>query len=146
MKLNDLRPPRGATKKRKRVGCGPGSGHGKRSTRGQKGDKSRSGYRVKLGYEGGQMPITRRIPKRGFVHIQREDYEIVNCERLNKLEPNTVVTPQFLKERGMVKGKHKVKILGQGDISIPLTVKAHKFSQTAQDKIKKAKGKIEEIQ
>ncbi len=92
------------------------------------------------------MPITRRIPKRGFVHIQREDYEIVNCERLNKLEPNTVVTPQLLKERGMVKGKHKVKILGQGDISIPLTVKAHKFSQTAQDKIKKAKGKIEEIQ
>ena len=146
MKLNDLRPPRGATKKRKRVGCGPGSGHGKRSTRGQKGDKSRSGYRVKLGYEGGQMPITRRIPKRGFVHIQREDYEIVNLERLNKLEPNTVVTPQLLKERGMVKGKHKVKILGQGDISIPLTVKAHKFSQTAQDKIKKAKGKIEEIQ
>ena len=146
MKLNELQPPRGATKKRKRVGCGPGSGHGKRSTRGQKGDKSRSGYRMKLGYEGGQMPITRRIPKRGFVHIQREDYEIVNCERLNKLEPNTVVTPQLLKERGMVKGKHKVKILGQGDITIPLTVKAHKFSQTAQDKIKKAKGRIEEIQ
>lgn len=146
MKLNELRPPRGASKRRKRVGCGPGSGHGKRSTRGQKGDKSRSGYRVKLGYEGGQMPITRRIPKRGFVHIQRENYEIVNCERLNRLEPNTVVTPQVLKEKGMVKGKHKVKILGQGDISIPLTVKAHKFSKTAQDKIKKAKGKIEEIQ
>ncbi len=146
MKLSDLRPPRGAKKKRKRVGCGPGSGHGKRSTRGQKGDKSRSGYRVKLGYEGGQMPITRRIPKRGFVHIQRKDYDIVNVERLNKLEPNTVVTPQLLKEMGVVKGKFKVKILGQGDISIPLTVKAHKFSKTAQDKIIRAKGKIEEIQ
>jgi len=146
MKLSDLRPPRGATKKRKRVGCGPGSGHGKRSTRGQKGDRSRSGYRVKLGYEGGQMPITRRIPKRGFVHIQRKDYEIVNVELLNKLEPDTVVTPQLLKEKGMVKGKFKVKILGQGDISIPLTVKAHKFSKTAHDKIIKAKGKIEEIQ
>ncbi len=146
MKLSDLRPPRGAKKKRKRVGCGPGSGHGKRSTRGQKGDKSRSGYRVKLGYEGGQMPITRRIPKRGFVHIQRKDYDIVNVELLNKLEPNTVVTPQLLKEMGMVKGKFKVKILGQGDISIPLTVKAHKFSRTAQDKIIRAKGKIEEIQ
>ena len=146
MKLSDLRPPRGAKKKRKRVGCGPGSGHGKRSTRGQKGDKSRSGYRVKLGYEGGQMPITRRIPKRGFVHIQRKDYDIVNVERLNKLEPNTVVTPQLLKEMGVVKGKFKLKILGQGDISIPLTVKAHKFSKTAQDKIIRAKGKIEEIQ
>lgn len=146
MKLSDLRPPRGAKKKRKRVGCGPGSGRGKRSTRGQKGDKSRSGYRVKLGYEGGQMPITRRIPKRGFVHIQRQDYDIVNVERLNTLEPNTVVTPQLLKEMGVVKGKFKVKILGQGEISIPLTVKAHKFSKTAQDKIMRAKGKIEEIQ
>ncbi len=92
------------------------------------------------------MPITRRIPKRGFVHIQRKDYDIVNVERLNKLEPNTVVTPQLLKEMGVVKGKFKVKILGQGDISIPLTVKAHKFSKTAQDKIIRAKGKIEEIQ
>ena len=146
MKLSDLRPPRGAKKKQKRVGCGPGSGHGKRSTKGQKGDKSRSGYRVKLGYEGGQMPITRRIPKRGFVHIQRKDYDVVNVEQLNKLEPNTVVTPQMLKEMGMVKGKLMVKILGQGDISIPLTVKAHKFSKKAQDKIIRAKGKIEEIQ
>jgi len=145
MKLSDLKPPKGATKKSKRVGCGPGSGHGKTSTRGQKGDRSRSGYRVKLGYEGGQMPITRRIPKRGFIHIFKENYEIVNLELLSKLEPNTVVTPALLKEKKMIKGKYKLKILGQGEISIPLTVRAHKFSKTAQDKIIKAKGKIEKI-
>lgn len=146
MKLSELKPPKGATKKPKRVGCGAGSGHGKTSTKGQKGDKSRSGYRVKLGYEGGQMPITRRIPKRGFVHVLKENYEIVNVELLNKLEPNTVVTQQLLKEKGIIKGKYKLKILGQGEISIPLIVKAHKFSKTAQDKIIKAKGRIEEIQ
>ncbi len=146
MKLSDLRPPKGATKKRKRIGCGPGSGHGQTSTKGQKGDKSRSGYRVKAGYEGGQMPITRRIPKRGFVNIFKEHYEIVNVELLNKFEPNTEVTPVLLKEKGMVKGKYKVKILGQGELSIPLTVKAHKFSKTAQEKIVNAKGKIEKIQ
>ncbi|MCK4249837.1 50S ribosomal protein L15 [candidate division WOR-3 bacterium] len=146
MKLSDLKPPKGATKKRKRVGCGPGSGHGKTSTRGHKGDKSRSGHRVKFGYEGGQMPITRRIPKRGFVNIFKENYEIVNIELLNKLEPNTVVTPELLKEKGIIKGKDKLKILGQGEISIPLTVKAHKFSKTAEDKIIGAKGEIEKIQ
>ncbi|MBA7519978.1 50S ribosomal protein L15 [subsurface metagenome] len=146
MKLSDLKPPKGATKKRKRVGCGPGSGHGKTSTRGHKGDKSRSGHRVKFGYEGGQMPITRRIPKRGFVNIFKENYEIVNIELLNKLEPNTVVTPELLKEKGIIKGKDKLKILGQGEISIPLTVKAHKFSKTAEDKIISAKGEIEKIQ
>ncbi len=146
MKLNDLKPPKGATKKPKRIGCGPGSGHGKTSTKGQKGDKSRSGYRVKLGYEGGQMPITRRIPKRGFTNIFKENYEIVNLDSLNKLEPNTVVTPALLKEKKMIKGKNKLKILGQGEISIPLTVKAHKFSKTAREKIIKAKGKIEKVQ
>lgn len=146
MKLSNLKPPKGATKKRKRVGCGPGSGHGKTSTRGHKGDKSRSGHRVKFGYEGGQMPITRRIPKRGFVNIFKKNYEIVNIELLNKLEPNTVVTPELLKEKGIIKGKDKLKILGQGEISIPLTVKAHKFSKTAEDKIISAKGEIEKIQ
>ncbi len=145
MKLSDLKPSKGATKKRKRVGCGPGSGHGKTSTRGHKGDQSRSGYRVKSGYEGGQMPITRRIPKRGFVNIFKENYDIVNVELLNKLEPNTVVTPTSLKEKGLIKGKYKLKILGQGEISVPLTVKAHKFSKTAQDKIISAKGAIEKI-
>ncbi len=146
MRLNELKPARGATKKRKRVGCGPGSGHGKTSTRGHKGDKSRSGYRVKRGYEGGQMPLTTRIPKRGFVNIFREQYEIVNVGALSKLEPNTEVTPELLKEKKIIKGKGKVKILGEGELSIPLTVKAHKFSKKAQEKIVSAKGIIEQIQ
>jgi len=146
MRINELKPARGATKKRKRIGCGPGSGHGKTSTRGHKGDKSRSGYRVKRGYEGGQMPLTIRIPKRGFVNIFRENYEIVNVGLLSKFEPNTEVTPTLLKEKKIIKGKGKLKILGVGEISIPLTVKAHKFSKKAQEKIINAKGKIEQIQ
>ena len=146
MRVNELKPAKGATKKRKRVGCGPGSGHGKTSTRGHKGYKSRSGSNVRFGFEGGQMPLTRRIPKRGFVNIFKENYEIVNVELLGKLKPNTVVTPEFLKEKRIIKGKNKLKILGQGEISIPLTVKAHKFSKKAQEKIKAAKGTIEEIQ
>ncbi|HEC79404.1 MAG TPA: 50S ribosomal protein L15 [candidate division WOR-3 bacterium] len=145
MKLSDLKPCAGARKKRKRVGRGPGSGHGKTSTRGQKGDRSRSGYRVKFGYEGGQMPLTRRIPKRGFVNIFKEDYETININDLAAFEPDTVVTPELLKERKLIKGKAKLKILGQGEIKIPLTVKAHKFSKSAQEKIIKASGKIEEI-
>ncbi len=146
MKLSELRPKRGATRKRKRVGCGPGSGHGKTSTRGSKGDKSRSGYRVKKGYEGGQMPITRRIPKRGFTNIFSEKFEVVNVERLAMFAPNTEVTPEVLKGKGIIKGKHKVKILGQGELTVPLTVKAHKFSKSAQEKIVKAKGTVETIQ
>ena len=146
MKLNELKPPKGATKKPKRIGCGPGSGHGKTSTKGHKGDKSRSGHRAKFGYEGGQMPITRRIPKRGFVNIFKEEYEIVNVELLNRFEPDTIVTPELLKEKKIIKGDHKLKILGQGELSVPLTVKAHKFSKTAETKIIKIKGKIEEIQ
>ena len=146
MKLSELRPKHGATKKRKRVGCGPGSGHGKTSTRGSKGDKSRSGYRVKKGYEGGQMPITRRIPKRGFTNIFAEKFEVVNVERLTVFAPNTEVTPELLKDKGIIKGKHKVKILGQGELTVPLTVKAHKFSKSAHEKIVKAKGTVETIQ
>lgn len=146
MRLHELKPAKGATKRRKRVGCGPGSGHGKTSTRGHKGDKARSGYRVKRGYEGGQMPLTIRIPKRGFVNIFREHYEIVNVGALSTFEPNTEVTPAILKEKKIIKGKGKVKILGEGELSIPLTVKAHKFSKKAQEKIVSAKGKIEQIQ
>jgi large subunit ribosomal protein L15 len=145
MKLNDLKPAKGATKKKKRIGHGPGSGHGKTSTKGEKGDKARAGYRVKFGYEGGQMPITRRIPKRGFVNIFRKRYEIVNVASLDKFEPNTEITPNLLKEQGLIKGDHNLKILGQGDISKPLIVKAHKFSRSAEEKICKAKGKIEII-
>ena len=145
MKLSELKPAKGATKKPKRVGRGPGSGHGKTSTRGHKGHRQRSGFRAKLGFEGGQMPLVRRIPKRGFTNIFRVDYEIVNVEVLSKFKPNTEVTPELLKEKGIIKGKHRLKILGNGDISHPLTVKAHKFSKSAREKILKAKGKVEQI-
>jgi len=145
MKLNELKPARGATKKPKRVGRGPGSGHGKTSTRGHKGHKQRSGFRVKRGFEGGQIPLVRRIPKRGFKNIFKTDYEIVNVEILGKFEPNTEVTPELLKERGVVKGKSKLKILGNGEISVPLKVRAHKFSKSAREKIVKAKGEVEQI-
>ena len=145
MKLGKLKPALGATKRRKRVGCGPGSGHGKTSTRGHKGDRSRSGYIVKSGYEGGQMPLTRRIPKRGFRNIFKQRFEILNISALANLEANTVVTPEFLKEKHLIKGAHKVKILGSGEISVPLTIKVHKISRTAHEKIIKAKGQVEII-
>jgi large subunit ribosomal protein L15 len=145
MKLNELRPQKGATKRHKRLGHGPGSGRGKTSTRGHKGDRARSGYIVKRGYEGGQMPITRRIPKRGFVNIFRKHYEIVNVQLLEKLDADTEVTPDYLKEKGYIKGGKMLKILGQGELSKSLFVKAHKFSKTAEEKILKAKGKIEKL-
>jgi large subunit ribosomal protein L15 len=145
MKLNELKPKKGATKRHKRLGHGTGSGRGKTSARGHKGDRSRSGYIVKKGYEGGQMPITRRIPKRGFTNIFSKHYEIVNVQLLDKLDADTEVTPDYLKEKGLIKGHGMVKILGQGELSKPLIVKAHKFSKTAEEKILKAKGKIEKI-
>lgn len=145
MKLNELKPPKGATKKPKRVGHGPGSGHGKTSTKGEKGDQSRSGYRVKFGYEGGQMPITRRIPKRGFTNIFKKHYEIINVGLLNKFGADTEITPEYLKEKGNIKGGKMLKILGQGELSKSLLVKAHKFSKTAEEKILKAKGKMEKL-
>jgi len=145
MKLNKLKPASGATKRRKRIGCGPGSGHGKTSTRGHKGDHSRSGYIRKLGYEGGQMPLTRRIPKRGFRNIFSKKYEILNVSTLSLFEANTTVTPELLKEKRLIKGNNRVKILGQGEISVPLIIKVHKVSKTAQEKIEKAKGQVEII-
>jgi len=145
MKLNEIAPAKGATKKPKRIGRGPGSGHGKTSTRGHKGQQQRSGYRKKLGFEGGQMPLVRRIPKRGFTNIFKEYYEIVNLETLSKFEPNTEITPELLKGKGIIKGKRKLKILGSGELPIPLTVKAHKFSKSAREKIIKANGKVEQI-
>jgi large subunit ribosomal protein L15 len=145
MKLHELKPARGATKRKKRVGRGPGSGHGSTSTRGHKGDQSRSGYKVKRGYEGGQMPLARRIPKRGFNNIFSKKYDVINVSQLNAFKADTVVTPDLLKEKGMIKGTHQLKILGQGDITVTLTVKTHKISKSAQDKIIKAKGKVEII-
>ncbi len=142
MNLSTLRAPRKATENRKRVGRGMGSGMGKTSTRGHKGQGSRSGSRLMRGFEGGQMPLHRRLPKRGFVNIFRTEYEVVNLERLASLA-DTEITPEVLRKAGMVSSKKSlVKVLGQGELSKALTVHAHKFSKSAQEKIEKAGGKI----
>jgi large subunit ribosomal protein L15 len=143
MNLSDLVPAAGSRKNRKRVGRGPGSGHGKTSCRGHKGQKSRSGGGTKPGFEGGQMPLQRRLPKRGFTNIFQERYSVVNIGALDKLE-ETAITPEILADAGIIKNqKNKIKILGVGDISKPITVKAHAFSASAKEKIEKAKGSIE---
>lgn len=145
MRLNEIRPADGAVKKRKRRGCGIGSGHGKTSTRGHKGHKARSGYRVKIGFEGGQQPLYRRIPKRGFHNSFSKQFESVNIGRLKPFPANSVITPDLLKQHRIIKGRGLVKILSMGDINVPLTVKAHRFSRKAMEKIVEAKGKVEII-
>jgi large subunit ribosomal protein L15 len=144
MKLHELKPAKGARKTRKRVGRGPGSGRGKTSTRGEKGQKSRSGYSAKRGFEGGQMPLQRRLPKRGFVNIFRKVYRTINVDRLNSFEAGAVVSPEAMQQAGMLKkGKAAVKVLGNGDLKVSLTVQAHKFTKTAAEKIEAAGGKVE---
>jgi large subunit ribosomal protein L15 len=145
MNLSSLKPPVGQKKDRKRVGRGMGSGTGKYSTRGAKGQRSISGFGQKRGFEGGQMPLHRRIPKRGFTNIFREEYDVVNLDRLATIE-ETEITIEVLKKAGMVNGKSPVKILGTGEVKTAITVYAHKFSKTAQDKITKAGGKFEVLQ
>jgi large subunit ribosomal protein L15 len=145
MNLSTIRAPRKAAEKRKRVGRGMGSGMGKTSTRGHKGQWSRSGARLLRGFEGGQMPLHRRIPKRGFKNIFREEYAVVNLSRLEAIG-ETEITPEVLKTAGVVHSNKRIKILGTGELKSALTVKAHKFSQTAQDKITKAGGKFEVLQ
>jgi len=145
MNLSTIRAPRKAAEKRKRVGRGMGSGMGKTSTRGHKGQWSRSGARLLRGFEGGQMPLHRRLPKRGFTNIFREEYAVVNLDRLEAVG-ETEITPEVLRKAGVVRTKKKIKILGTGELKSALTVKAHKFSQTAQDKITKAGGKFEVLQ
>jgi large subunit ribosomal protein L15 len=142
MNLSNIHAPKKATEKRKRVGRGMGSGMGKTSTRGHKGQRSRSGSRMIRGFEGGQMPLHRRMPKRGFTNIFRKEYAIVSLERLVELG-ETTITPDVLRKAGVVKTKHPVKILGDGELSVALTVSAHKFSKSAQEKITKAGGKVE---
>jgi len=122
-----------------------GSGMGKTSTRGHKGQWSRSGARLLRGFEGGQMPLHRRMPKRGFKNVFREEYAVVNLDRLDAIG-ETEITPESLRKAGVVRTKKKIKILGTGELKSALTVKAHKFSQTAQDKITKAGGKFEVLQ
>ena len=145
MNLSTIRAPRKAAEKRKRVGRGMGSGMGKTSTRGHKGQRSRSGSRLLRGFEGGQMPLHRRVPKRGFTNIFREEYAIVNLDRLAALG-ETEITPDLLKRAGVIHGKKPVKVLGDGELKSAITVHAHKFSKSAQEKITKAGGKFEVLQ
>lgn len=141
MNLSDLHPARGSRKKRRRVGRGPGSGRGKTSGRGTKGQKSISGYSGKIGFEGGQMPLHRRLPKRGFTNIFRKEYREVNLERIEKITKKEVKLKD-LKTAGIIKKESEaVKVLGRGDISSSKTVHAHKFSRSALKKIEKAGGK-----
>jgi large subunit ribosomal protein L15 len=145
MNLSNIRAPKNSSEKRKRVGRGMGSGMGKTSTRGHKGQRSRSGSRMMRGFEGGQMPLHRRLPKRGFVNIFKKEYTVVNLSRLAELG-ETTVTPEVLYNAGILKKKGgMVKVLGNGDINIAVTVSAHKFSESAQEKITKAGGKFELI-
>jgi large subunit ribosomal protein L15 len=147
MRLHDLKPAPGAIKRAKRVGRGPGSGHGKTSCRGQKGQRSRSGGGVPPWFEGGQTPIHRRLPKRGFKNINRVEYAVINLGRLDALfDSGDQVTPEVLLERGILKKLlDGVKILGDGELTKPLKVKAHAFSASAKEKIEAAGGTAEVI-
>jgi large subunit ribosomal protein L15 len=145
MSLNNIRPPKGAKHPKKRVGRGPGSGHGKTSSRGHKGAQSRSGFSFKRGFEGGQMPLHRRVPKRGFHNPFRVEYAVVNLDTLGEVfEAGSSVTPELLRERGLVRESRKrIKVLGRGEITKKLTVQAHKFSGKAAEKIAAAGGTTE---
>jgi large subunit ribosomal protein L15 len=146
MDLSNLKPPKGAKHAKKRVGRGQGSGNGKTAGRGHKGAQSRSGYKFKRGFEGGQMPLHRRVPKRGFHNPFRVEYEIVNLDTLGeRFEAGTVVTPELLLERGLVSGGAPLKVLGRGELVKALTVRAHKFSGKAAEKIGAAGGAAETL-
>ncbi|MEC0184495.1 50S ribosomal protein L15 [Paenibacillus peoriae] len=146
MKLHELSPAPGSRKERKRLGRGPSSGTGKTSGRGHKGQNARSGGGVRPGFEGGQNPLYRRLPKRGFVNPTRKEYAVLNIEDLNSFATGTEVSPEFLLNNGIVKdAKSGIKILGNGEITVKLTVKANKFSQSAVEKIEAAGGKTEVI-
>lgn len=143
MKLHDLSPAPGSKHARKRVGRGPGSGLGKTAGRGHKGGQSRAGYRVRPGFEGGQMPLVRRVPKRGFTNEFRIEYAVVNVGRLSDL--GSTVGPDLLVERGLVHAGRPVKVLGHGDVTTAMTVSAHRFSKSAREKIEAAGGRCEEL-
>ena len=146
MKIHELSPAEGSRKKGKRVGRGPGSGHGKTACRGHKGQKSRSGGRLRPGFEGGQMPLQRRIPKRGFTNIFRKECNIINIKDLDRFEPNATLDETVLKEAGLVKkAGGSIKLLGQGEISHPVVIRVDKVSKTARTKIEAAGGKVEII-
>ena len=145
MDLNTLKPALGSTKNRKRIGRGPGSGHGKTSTKGHKGQKARSGGSIKAGFEGGQMPLQRRLPKRGFTPLDRIEYSVVNLNQLEVFDAGSTVDANALVSKGLIKNSsNAVKILGNGDLSKALKVAATKFSQSARDKIVASGGTFEE--
>lgn len=143
MKLHDLSPADGSTKPRKRVGRGPGSGNGKTAGRGHKGQRSRSGYSQRVGFEGGQMPLVRRVPKRGFTNIFRSEVAVINVGDLGELSGE--VTPEVLVRHGLVRKNMKVKVLGGGELNAALTIKADSFSKSAREKIEAAGGRCEEL-
>jgi large subunit ribosomal protein L15 len=147
MELNNLKPKKGARHAKKRLGRGPGSGHGKTAGRGEKGQKSRSGFSRSLGFEGGQMPLHRRIPKRGFTNIFKKDYAVVNVADLERFDNGATVDEATLRQAGLVKGSHDgVKVLGNGELTKKLTVTATKFSKSAKEIIEKAGGTCQENQ
>ena len=147
MSLSNLKPPKGAKHSKKRVGRGQGSGQGKTAGRGHKGAKSRSGFKFKRGFEGGQMPLHRRIPKRGFHNLFRVEYDVVNLDTLGlRFEAGAVVTPDVLREKGLVPGgARRIKVLARGEVGKALTVHAHKFSGKAAEKIAAAGGATEQL-
>jgi large subunit ribosomal protein L15 len=147
MELSNLKPKKGARHAKKRVGRGPGSGHGKTSSRGEKGQKSRSGYSRQIGFEGGQMPLHRRLPKRGFTNIFKKEYAVINLADLERFDNGATVDEAALRQAGLVKGRNDgVKVLGNGKLSKKLTVSATKFSATAKSAIEAAGGTVQEIQ
>jgi large subunit ribosomal protein L15 len=147
LSLNNLRPTKGSVHKKKRIGRGPGSGLGKTAGRGEKGQKSRSGYSAKIGFEGGQMPLHRRLPKRGFTNIFKKRWLEVSLAALDRaFEANEEVTPALLHTRGIIKkAKHDVVVLGNGELSKPLRISAHRFTKSAREKIEQAGGAVNEI-
>jgi large subunit ribosomal protein L15 len=146
MDLSNLKPPKGATRNRKRIGRGPGSGQGKTAGKGNKGAQSRSGYSQKRGFEGGQMPLHRRLPKRGFFNPFRVEYAVVNLDDLAaRFAAGAVVTPDVLRAERLVTTKQRIKVLARGDIAVALTVSAHKFSGRAAEKIAAAGGSVETL-
>jgi large subunit ribosomal protein L15 len=146
MKLHELKPPAGASKRRKIVGRGPGSGHGQTSGKGEKGQRARSGGGSHPWFEGGQLPLHRRVPKRGFTNIFRLEYAILNVQDLERFPAGTAVTPSLLAEAGLVRSRAAVKILGEGSLQKALTVSAHRFSKSATEKIQAAGGTVEVIE
>ncbi len=146
MDLSNLKPPKGAKHSKKRIGRGQGSGNGKTAGRGHKGAQSRSGFKFKRGFEGGQMPLHRRVPKRGFHNPFRVEYAVVNLDTIAlRFDAGTVVTPELLLEHGLVPRRQLVKVLGRGEVGKALTVRAHKFSGKAAEKIQAAGGTAEAI-